>query len=162
MAYATPKGAEYKLDHIDVVQKWGRQGTNLPKVPSVISCSSTAQGKLQWGKGINEDAVTMVHMKLELDVQSASDELRFIQQTLDGMNNLHFRNIENPANQLQYTHKKPEVIITDYLGLIFDHIREEISQFGEAIRQQTPVDIVATIPTVIICPYSHIKSSSIK
>lgn len=127
-------------------------------MPSVISCSpGNKRNKQQWGKGINDDAVTMVHMKLELDVRNVTDELRFIQQTLEGMDNLRFLSIKSPGSQPAYTHKKPEAIVTDFLTLVFEHSQEVIKQdlereLGFALREQLPTDIVATIPTVMLRP----------
>lgn len=123
---------------------------NHDKIPSVISYSPASPvGEQQWGYSLSPRAVTMVHTKLELDVQeNKSDELDLILQVLDGIKNLHFDNVVKSKGYPAYTWKVPEDIVTDYLTKVFDYLEQAMSHFGAELNAQIPVDIVLTIPVV--------------
>ncbi|KAF2201018.1 actin-like ATPase domain-containing protein [Delitschia confertaspora ATCC 74209] len=148
IAYATPHNSTCVLHEIDVMTTWGDQMDNHDKVPSVISYSPpTIEGEQQWGSSLSPDAVTMVHTKLELDVNSVSEELDFIMQSLDGMRNLNFQHIRASGNLAAYTHKTPEDVVTDYLTNVFEYLERVVDNFSQALREQITTDIVVTIPT---------------
>jgi len=122
---------------------------NHDKVPSVITYSKQSEKKeQQWGSSIPPDAITMVHTKLELDVHDVGEELDFIQQSLEGMNNLNINYIRSNGFLPVYTSKSPEVIVEDYLSKVFQYLEQDLGRFTEAVTKGTPTDIVATIPTV--------------
>jgi hypothetical protein len=136
---------------IGVVSDWGLQMLNEPKVPSVISYSPPSQKReQQWGKSLSPNAVTMVHTKLELDVDEVRDELELILAALDGTKNLSFsplRDCEN-GGRPAYTHYSAEKIITDYLKHVFKYLDGIIDSFSPEVRAIIPTDIVITVPTV--------------
>lgn len=150
VAFATPHTMKANLNDIEIVKDWGPQMGNHDKIPSVISYSPTSSvGEQQWGCSLSPRAVTMVHTKLELDVQeNKSDELDLILQVLDGMKNLHFDNVVRSKGLPAYTWKVPEDIVTDYLTKVFEHLEQAVSHFGAELKAQIPVDIVLTIPVV--------------
>lgn len=70
VAFATPNTLNASLKDIEIMKDWGPQMGNHDKIPSVISYSPSSHvGEQQWGASLSPDAVTMVHTKLELDVQ---------------------------------------------------------------------------------------------
>src|SRR6266480_51644 len=151
VALATPKLDDASLDKIFPVDDWGRMGTHH-KIPSVISYSPpSSAGELQWGASLSEDAITMVNMKMELDVQGSKlDELELLLQVLDGTSNLDFdRGVKAAKGNPEYTWKNPEDIITDYLTRVFHHLNQVVAHFGPDLRAKLPVDIVITIPVVL-------------
>jgi hypothetical protein len=139
------------LNEVKVLQAWGPGMGNANKIPSVISYSPSIKSERQWGGDISDEAVTMVHTKLELDVQDDKlDELELILQVLDGTRDLGFDNVKRCGGDPEYTWKDPEDIVTDFLINVFDHIRDSLGYFQatENAKQQTKVDIVITVPQV--------------
>lgn len=148
VAYATPIANTCDLKEIDVVMTWGAQMDNHDKVPSVISYSPpTAEMEQQWGSSLSPDAISMVHTKLELEVEKVSEELDFIQQSLDGMRNLHFQHIKASGNLPVYTYKTPEAVVEDYLTNVFEYLENAFRYFTEELREDLKTDIVVTVPT---------------
>lgn len=126
---------------------------NDDKIPSVYSYSPASNAREeQWGASLSPEAVAMVHTKLQLDVHSASEELDFILDALEGMHNLHFQHIRAGRGLEQYTWKTPEEIVEDYLVRVFESLHRHLVEtvFPEALRSRMPVDIVITVPAV--CP----------
>ena len=122
---------------------------NLDKVPSVISYSNPGpKQEQQWGRSLGPNAITMVHTKLELDVHNVLEELDLIIQSLDGMDNLNFMHIKTSGNSPAYTYKTPEEIVTDYMTKVFQHLEDDVAKFSMEFREQTPTDLVITVPTV--------------
>lgn len=150
VAFATPNTTNANLSDIEIMNYWGPQMGNHDKIPSVISYSPAGPvGEQQWGYSLSREAVTMVHTKLELDVQeNKSDELDLLLQVLDGMKNLHFDHVIRSKGYPAYTWKVPEDIVTDYLTKVFEYLEQAVSNFGPALKDQIPVDIVLTIPVV--------------
>jgi hypothetical protein len=136
------------------MQDWGSQMLNQGKVPSVISYSRPSPAmEQQWGSSLSPAAVSMVHTKLELEIQDVLGELDLTIQVLDGMKNLSSldptaanTNYDRPA----YSHKSPEDIVTDYLAKVFRRLDEAVEKFTDAFKRHTATDLVVTIPTV--CP----------
>jgi len=138
---------------IQVIDDWGKNMSNTEKVPSTISYTETISGEAQWGYDLSSDALTMVHTKLELDVQDRkSDELEMILHNLDGMMDLDFSYVKATGGKPAYSPKKPDYIAKDYLEKVFkrvmSYIHEYFKGFGleEADLQTMPVDIVFTVP----------------
>jgi molecular chaperone DnaK (HSP70) len=149
VAFATPKSAEASLADIRVIDNWGKQMDNDPKVPSVISYSPNSNDEQQWGKSLGPDSVAMINTKLELDVQdNKTDELELILAALEGMGNLNFQQVRASRGYPEYTGKSAEEIVTDFLSKIYQVVDREMNQFGTALRAQLPVDIVITVPVV--------------
>ncbi|KAF2249310.1 hypothetical protein BU26DRAFT_519428 [Trematosphaeria pertusa] len=151
VAYATPAGNRCALREIDVVTDWGPQMENHDKVPSVVSYSrpSTAREQ-QWGSSLSPNAVTMVHTKLELDLESVAGELDLTLQVLDGMKNLNFLRImgdQEGDGIPAYSHKSPEEIVQDYLSRVFQYLGKVVEGFSTVLRVRIPTDIVVTVPT---------------
>jgi hypothetical protein len=122
---------------------------NHKKIPSVISFSpSTEAGEQQWGYDLSEDAISMVHTKLELDLQDVASELDLMLHALDGMKNFSFDYIKKVGVLPAYTDKTAEQVVTEYLSRVFVHLSAVILDFSEAVRVRVPVDIVVTVPTV--------------
>jgi len=122
---------------------------NDDKIPSVYSYSPASNAREeQWGASLSPEAVAMVHTKLQLDVHSASEELDFILDALEGMHNLHFQHIRAGGGSEQYTWKNPEEIVEDYLVRVFDSLHRHLVEtiFPEALKSRMPVDIVITVP----------------
>jgi hypothetical protein len=124
--------------------------TNEDKVPSVISYSrTTSAGEQQWGHSLSPGAVTMINTKLELDVQDNKiDELEALIQFLKGTRNLSFDYIKAAQGHAEYTSRKPEEIVQDYLAKIFPYVDQAISERLAHLRIKMPVDIVITVPVV--------------
>lgn len=128
---------------------------NHDKVPSVVSYSrpSTAREQ-QWGSSLSPNAVTMVHTKLELDLESVAGELDLTLQVLDGMKNLNFLRImgdQEGDGIPAYSHKSPEEIVQDYLSRVFQYLGKVVEGFSTVLRVRIPTDIVVTVPTVCYC-----------
>lgn len=139
---------------------------NHDKVPSVISvgtllashfertllitihmiqyASPGPDQEFQWGSNISDEATTMVHTKLELDLYEVTDELDFMIQALDGMGNLNFRNIEQ-SDFPEYSHRSPQEVVTDYLKQVFRFLEHDIDLFKSGVRENFGADIVVTI-----------------
>src|SRR5207248_8787588 len=115
---------------------------NHEKIPSVISYSPASDAQeQQWGESLSPEAVAMVQTKLELDVHDTSEELDLILEALDGMGNLHFQYVRDSGGLPQYTWKRPEEIVEDYLTKVFDSVLEAMERFPEELRARIPVDI---------------------
>jgi hypothetical protein len=155
VAYATPASDVAILSEIDVVTYWGRQMGNSEKIPSVISYTRSCRDRdgnfyQQWGSSLSDNAVAMVNTKLQLDIESVSEELKILRSTLHGMRNLDFKYIKDSTNRPDFPRKGPEDIVTDYLKKIFQYlVRAVDNYFSNVARGRFPVDIVATIPTVV-------------
>lgn len=122
---------------------------NHDKIPSVISYSpATNAREQQWGIDLSAEAVAMVYTKLELDLQSVDGELDLLLQAMDGMQDLHFDNIRKQGPLPAYTSKSAEKVVTDYLSRIFEHLSNALQIFPEELKDDLPVDIVVTVPTV--------------
>jgi hypothetical protein len=121
---------------------------NLNKVPSVISYSMIENDEQQWGADLSRHAIAMVHTKLQLDVDSTSNELDLVLQALEGMHNLHFQYIENTEGIPRYTVKAPEQIVEDYLERVFEYLMNSVQGLTTALIRRTPVDLVVTVPAV--------------
>jgi hypothetical protein len=148
VAYATPESGELPFEEIDLVNDWGPNMGNHYKIPSVISFSlSTEHGEQQWGCDLSENAVAMVHTKLELDPQTVSFELDLLLESLDGMKNLDFEQLKRVGARPAYTTKSAEQIVTEYLSRVFNHLTEYVEDL-RVYKDRVPVDIVVTIPTV--------------
>ena len=98
----------------------------------------------------------MVHTKLGLEVCDASDELDFILEALDGMDNLDFEYVRASRGFPKYTWKMPEKIVGDYLSKVAEEVAR---RFPEELRARIPVDIVVTVPAVCHCIVLHVKAS---
>jgi hypothetical protein len=124
--------------------------TMQAKVPSLISYGNDYgfEGGLQWGNNILPGAVAMMHTKLQLDVQTVSEELNLIMDALDGVKDFDFSHIQYSVASSQYTDKSAEEIITDYLTLVFNALCKQIEALMDTFRLLLPVDIVITIPAV--------------
>jgi hypothetical protein len=153
VAYATPADNVAILSEIDVVDDWGTQMGNSKKIPSVISYTPSSRDDhgnfyQQWGSSLSDNAVTMVNTKLQLDIESVSEELNILRSTLQGMDNLGFKYIENANGRPDFPWKGPEAIATDYLKRVFKYLVRTVNHFSPEVKNGFPVDIVATIPTV--------------
>jgi hypothetical protein len=105
----------------------------------------------QWGSNLSPNAVSMVHTKLELDLQDVSGELDMTIQVLDGMKNLGFSDMmaaNGDYDRPAYSHKNPEEVVTDYLTKVFLRLEEVVEGFTDAFRRHVATDIVVTVPTV--------------
>jgi hypothetical protein len=125
--------------------------SSQPKVPSVYSYSQcTSAQEQQWGASLSPNAIAMINTKLELDVQeSKSAELGLILQALDGMNDLRFEHIRLIRGYPEYTWKRAEDIIADYLTKVCEYVLQAVAGFGPDIEaQKMPVDLVITVPVV--------------
>jgi hypothetical protein len=152
IAYATPSGVECELDKIDVMQSWGSGMLNQDKVPSIISYSRPSrENEQQWGSNLSPAAVSMVHTKLELELQDVLGELDMTIQVLDGMKNLSFADMmasNGTSDRPAYSHKAPEEIVTDYLSKVFLRLEEVVEGFTDAFRRHVATELVVTVPTV--------------
>lgn len=152
MAFATQSGSTCKLDKITVMMDWGANMDNLGKVPSVISYSPEEDEKRQWGSDISDNAVSMVHTKLELGMQDVLGELDMTIQVLDGMKNLSFMDMvaaTGPHDRPAYSEKSPEEIVADYLTKVYGIFDDKVdADFTDAFRKLTATDLVVTVPTV--------------
>jgi hypothetical protein len=123
--------------------------SNTEKVPSMYSYTKAASGEEQWGNDFSEDAITMVHTKLELDAQQSKlDELNIILDNLDGMHNLCFDHVLKTDGNPDFAAKKPEIVVLDYMRKIFDRVMKYLVKIPEELRQSLLVDIVITHPVV--------------
>jgi hypothetical protein len=146
------------LKKILVIEDWGKGDSNTEKVPSTISYTTpkSEEKSLQWGSDISAKAITMVHTELELDVQDRKgDELEIILHNLDGMKDLNFSHVEYTKGYPEYSPKKPDNIVQDYLERVFQRalvymidVYFKEFEFGEDDLQHIPVDIVFTVPVV--------------
>jgi hypothetical protein len=121
---------------------------NDPKIPSVISYSTSDEEYQQWGGSLSPDAVAMMHTKLELDLHDTPGELALTLQALDGMYNLQFQYVRASRGLPEYTWKAPEDIVEDYLAKVFDCLLERLQDYSEELRARISVDIVITVPAV--------------
>lgn len=154
-----------KLEEIKVIENWGKNMSNTLKVPSAYSYSQTTTEEEQWGSSISSNATVMVHTKLELDEQDCkNDELDIILHNLDGMGDLSFAHVERTNGRPEFSPKKPDDIVQDYLVKVFDRVMAYIEKdlgFEEVDRRGMPVDIVFTVPVVsnsliVLCLYGLI------
>jgi hypothetical protein len=125
---------------------------NSHKIPSVISFSHSTDGEQQWGSSISENAVSMIHTKLELEVTSVSGELEFLRKALEGMRNLQYEHIKASTSRPGYPDKTADQIVTEYLRRVFEFIFRAVARFGKSFRENVPTDIVLTVPTVGYSP----------
>lgn len=120
--------------------------TNQSKIPSVISYSGS---KIQWGSDISDASVTMVNLKLELDVlESKLDELMLTLQILEGTDCLNFETIRTLDSEIEYSAKPPSEIVADYLTEVFKRIFEAFKDRWQNVVTKMPVDFVFTTPVV--------------
>jgi hypothetical protein len=135
---------------------------NHKKIPSVISFSPPTEAmEQQWGSDLSEDAVTMIHTKLELDIQDVAGELDLLIQAMEGMKDLSFQNLRGVGVLPAYTDKSAEQVVTEYLSKVFEYLSEVILNFSKELRDQVPVDIVVTVPTVRLTAISFIPQPCI-
>ncbi|KIW81283.1 hypothetical protein Z517_04308 [Fonsecaea pedrosoi CBS 271.37] len=148
VAYATPNSNYLPLDEIDLMEDWGHNMGNHKKIPSVISFSpSTEAMEQQWGYDLSEHAISVVHTKLELDLQDVSGELDLMLHALDGMCDFSFQHIKGAGAEHAFSDKSAERVVTDYLTRVFEHLLAAIANFSFSIRIRVPVDLVVTVPT---------------
>jgi hypothetical protein len=122
---------------------------NDEKVPSIYSYTKTTSGEEQWGDSLSPDAVAMVHTKLELDTQQSKiDELDLILHNLDGMHDLSFDQVEKTNGKPDFTTKKPEDVVLDYMKKIFESVEKHLAKYPTELIRLLPVDIVITHPVV--------------
>jgi hypothetical protein len=111
-----------------VITDWGSGMLNADKVPSVISYSRPSEAmEQQWGSNLSENAVSMVHTKLELGVQDVLGELDMTLQVLDGMKNLY---------------------LTKIFKRFYEAVEDSVEDFTAAFKRNTATDLVVTVPTV--------------
>jgi hypothetical protein len=140
-----------KLSDITVIEDWGKNMNNTEKVPSSISYTKPISAELQWGNDMSPNAVAMVHTKLELDEQECKiDELEIILHSLDGMHDLDFKHVQETNGYPEYSPKKPDNVVKDFLEKVFARVMTELEYLGfqELEIQRLPVDIVFTVPVV--------------
>jgi hypothetical protein len=148
-AIATPTGHTTELDEITLVERWGERMKNDHKIPSVISYSISPKGEKQWGSDVSEDAICMVHQKLELGIGTTSNELDFLLKTMEGVDGLNFNHLKSVAPIPEYPTHLPEQIVTDYIENAFGAVINFIeTEYTSSFIQTTPVDIVMTMPAV--------------
>ncbi|OAL29037.1 hypothetical protein AYO22_02473 [Fonsecaea multimorphosa] len=151
VAFATPNSNHLPLDEIDLIEDWGPNMGNHKKIPSVISFSpSTDAMEQQWGSDLSENAISIIHTKLELDLQDVDGELDLMIQALDGMDNFSFDHIKGAGALHAFSDKSAEQVVTEYLSRVFEHLESAIANFSTSFRVRVPVDIVVTVPTVRI------------
>lgn len=103
----------------------------------------------QWGSSLSEDAELMVYTKLELDAQESKlDELDMILDNLDGMRDLRSDYVVSTGGQPNYTPKKPELVVLDYMKKIFERVMDYLGQYDQRLLLSLAVDIVITHPVV--------------
>jgi len=102
----------------------------------------------QWGSDLSQGAIAMIHTKLQLDLQDVAGELDLMVHALRGMQDLNFEQLKLMGPLPAYTPKSAEDIVTEYLSRVFEHLLEAIEHFSKELREQIPVDIVVTVPTV--------------
>jgi hypothetical protein len=150
-ALATPVDNSTELDDIVLVTKWSDRMKNQDKVPSVISYSKSPYGEQQWGSDISADALCMVHTKLELGIDTTSNELDLLLKTMEGVNGLSFSHLKAVAPIPDFPTQLPQQIVADYIEKAFIAIINFIEkQYTAAFFQTTPVDIVMTMPAVCL------------
>lgn len=149
VAFATPSSNEARLNEIDLVDNWGPRMENHKKIPSVISFTApTSKKEQQWGCDLSEDAMAMIHTKLQLDLLDVAGELDQILHSLEGMDDLKFDHIKEAGALPSYTDKSPQEVVTEYLSKVFKSFSDTIEEFSMELRLRIPVDIVVTVPTV--------------
>jgi hypothetical protein len=75
---------------------WGPRMGNHDKIDSVISYSDKSpELEENWGSDLAPGAIAMINTKLELDINSVSEELDLVSQALDGVDNLSFQRVKN-------------------------------------------------------------------
>lgn len=148
VAYATPNSNKLPLEEISLIQDWGLNMDNHDKIPSVYSYSLPTEAMEQnWGSDLSEDAVAMIHTKLELDTVTVAGELELLIQALDGMKSLSFQDLRRAGVLPAFPDEPAEQIVTRYLYRVFLHLSAVIRNFSEELRKRVPVDIVITVPT---------------
>lgn len=108
-----------------------------------------------WGSDLSEDAVAMIHTKLELDTVTVAGELELLIQALDGMKSLSFQDLRRAGFLPAFPDEPAEQIVTRYLYRVFLHLSAVIRNFSEELRKRVPVDIVITVPTVRMASMNH-------
>lgn len=149
LAYSSTASDRADLNNIEVLQDWAIKMSNQSQIPSVISYTRSTDGAAQWGSDFGDNAVTMSRTKLELQPQESLEELDMLMQVLKGTGFLAFNPTRDGETESNYAPKNPEEIITDYLTKIFECASVEL-KLEELVRTQTPVDIVLTVPVVLI------------
>ncbi|OQV06071.1 hypothetical protein CLAIMM_10703 [Cladophialophora immunda] len=148
VAFATPNSNQLPLDEIDLIEDWGSNMGNHKKIPSVISFSpSTEAMEQQWGYDLSEHAISIVHTKLELDLQDVAGELDLMIQALDGMCDFGFDHIKGAGAAHAFSDRSSEQVVTEYLSRVFEHLSAAIVNFSTTFRVRVPVDIVVTVAT---------------
>ena len=129
---------------------------NHSKIPSVISFSPATEAmEQQWGYDLSDEAISMIHTKLELDLQDVGSELDLMLHALDGMKDFSFQHIKTAGVLPAFTDKTAEQVVTEYLSRVFEHLSAVMVNFSEELRVRVPVDIVVTVPTVRIASTLH-------
>jgi hypothetical protein len=137
-----------QLSDIKVLREWNNS-YNEEKVPSAYSYTKPKSKEEQWGTSFSEDAEIMVYTKLELDAQeSILDELDMILDNLDGMRDLRSEYVVSTQGNPDFTPKKPELVVLDYMKKIFERVRIYLGQYDQGLLLSLPVDIVITHPVV--------------
>jgi len=137
-----------QLRDIKVFREWSNS-YNEEKVPSAYSYTKPKFKEDEWGDSFSEDAEIMVHTKLELDAQeSRVDELNMILDNLDGMRDLSSEYVVSQGGEPDYTPKKPELVVLDYMRKVFDRVWKYLSQYPKEMLSSVSVDIVITHPVV--------------
>jgi hypothetical protein len=137
-----------QLRDIKVLREWNNS-YNEEKVPSVYSYTKPKSKEEQWGNSLSEDAEIMVHTKLELDAQESKlDELDMILDNLDGMRDLRSEYVVSTLGNPDFTPKKPELVVLDYMKKIFERVWKYLGQYDQGLLLSLPVDIVITHPVV--------------
>ena len=137
-----------QLSDIYVLREWSNS-YNEYKVPSAYSYTKPKSKEEQWGTSFSEDAEIMVHTKLELDAQeSILDELDMILDNLDGMRDLRSEYVVSTQGNPDFTPKKPELVVLDYMKKIFERVRIYLGRYDQGLLLSLPVDIVITHPVV--------------
>ena len=144
LAYTLTTESKANLDEIMTIYDWGNGVDNEEKIRSVISYTRG----IQWGGKLEPGSIAMVHTKLQLQLRSTSHELDYCCQALEGMNNLDFRSLKSAGSLPPYTWKSPETIVEDFLSKMFESLKSVHGVFNSEVLEDTPVDIVATIPAV--------------
>ncbi|KAH7417779.1 hypothetical protein BKA64DRAFT_761386 [Cadophora sp. MPI-SDFR-AT-0126] len=137
-----------KLSDIKVLREWS-SSYNEDKVPSAYSYTKSRANEEQWGTSFSEDAEIMVYTKLELDAQeSVIGELDMILDNLDGMKDLSSEYVVRSKGEPDYTPKKPDLVVLDYMKKIFERVWKYLGQYDQALLLSLPVDIIITHPVV--------------
>lgn len=107
-------------------------------------------------RDLSQDTVTMVHTKLELNLQDTLSELELTLQMLDGMQDLNFSRIRQDYghDRAAYVSKSPEDIITEFLTRVYRRVKEVVNEVLMASEGRFPITFVFTVPEV--CQYNRL------